>query len=909
MSKKISPSRKLSLRVVLVIPFLLQIFAIVSLISWLAVRNGQKAVEALANQLMEEVGAHIQSNLQAKLDIPHKINQTNLNLVKSNLLPIDNQEVLGRHFLQQVRQFSDVVYVYFGNPQGGMITAEKFRNTNTSKIHLTLDFIKNEYIVYQVNESDEPIGQTENFGFYDATIRPWYTAALKAGEPTWSEIYIDFFTQTPISSAAVPVYNAQGDILGVFSTDILLFDEFDKLLGSLKIRQSGEIFITQRTGELLSSSLSEEAEDKQTDSLSMAIDSSSPLIHTAFTAAQTQVPDFENSQTIQNFTFVLEKQKYFAQVIPFQDERGIDWFIFITVPESDFMAEINAQRQVTVLLGLVALVVATGVGIATARWLTQPLLQLNLAAKDLAAGQLERTVPIDRTDEVGELASAFNSMAKQLKASFTNLEQRVQARTAELAEEKNRADIANRAKSEFLANMSHELRTPLNGVLGYAQILSRSPELSDKSRNGVNTIHQCGSHLLTLINDVLDLAKIEARKLELNPTTVHLPSLLQSVVEMCEIRAHQQQIEFVYQPSDLLPDGVQADEKRLRQVLINLLGNAIKFTQQGQVILSIKVLDLTQDTARLKFQVTDTGVGIAPDDLAKLFEAFEQVGDRAKQSEGTGLGLAISQKIVSLMGSKIEVESKLGQGSQFSFVVELPLVQNWGQQQVFSDTQHIVGYHGKRRHILMIDDRLENRAVVVGLLELLGFEVSEANNGQTGLETMRQVQPDLIILDIAMPVMDGLEFLKHLRQDEQFHEMTVIVSSASVAQADRQMALRAGGDDFLAKPVQMSDLRAVLQEHLALDWIERESSQDQKTENLKSNQPKQPEPEQLQMLLEMAQQGNTRGVRAALSELVNSDPSYRNFADPLLSLTKQFKIEEVEEQLQQYQQQEGDRDD
>ena len=204
---------------------------------------------------------------------------------------------------------------------------------------------------------------------------------------------------------------------------------------------------------------------------------------------------------------------------------------------------------------------------------------------------------------------SFTQMTQQLQNAFTTLEDRVASRTAELEAAREDAELANRAKSEFLANMSHELRTPLNGILGYAQILRRSKTLPNQARQGINIIDQCGSHLLTLINDVLDLSKIEARKLELLNAELHLPTLLQSVVEMFKIKAEQKGIEFIYQPNSGLPDGVIADEKRLRQVLINLLGNAIKFTDKGSVTLQVDVLNQPETHASLMFQVVDTGGG------------------------------------------------------------------------------------------------------------------------------------------------------------------------------------------------------------------------------------------------------------------------------------------------------------
>jgi CheY-like chemotaxis protein len=361
--------------------------------------------------------------------------------------------------------------------------------------------------------------------------------------------------------------------------------------------------------------------------------------------------------------------------------------------------------------------------------------------------------------------------------------------------------------------MSHELRTPLNGILGYAQILQRNEPLSKNGRSGVDIIYQCGSHLLTLINDVLDLSKIEARKLELNPTPLHFPSFLQSVVEINHIRATEKGINFDFHADEDLPTGIYADEKRLRQVLINLIGNAIKFTERGSVNFKVKLID-----QKINFQIQDTGVGMTPTQIEKIFLPFEQVGDTKKQAEGTGLGLAITHKIVSLMQSEIGVESVLGEGSTFSFAVELPEAQNWATTSRIMPQGMINGYVGEKRKILIIDDRWENRSVLLNLLEPVGFEIIEASNGMEGIEQTLNTNPDLIITDLAMPVMDGFEFLQKLRTHPKLKHQIVIVSSASVFEIDRHKSLDAGGDDFLPKPVQAEMLLELVQRHLQLNW-------------------------------------------------------------------------------------------
>ncbi len=532
------------------------------------------------------------------------------------------------------------------------------------------------------------------------------------------------------------------------------------------------------------------------------------------------------------------------------------------------------------------------------RWLNEQdlalLVEMEQAESFTPARQLAGTIVLVGLVAVGLLSIGVYWLTKQLQISREQLENY----SHKLEQKAQEALAANRAKSAFLANMSHELRTPLSAILGFTQLMTRDRTLNSAQLENLAIISRSGEHLLTLINDVLSMSKIEAGRITLDENSFNLHSLLDSLASMFAIKAQAKGLELIFERSQDLPNYLYADESKLRQVLINFLGNAIKFTETGKVILRASVIcgliPINGEYLTLHFEVEDTGMGIEAHELEKLFNPFVQTQTGQKSHQGTGLGLSISQQFARLMSGEIALKSTPSQGTVFYFDVPVKKEQILEEVESKPQTRAIsLAPNQPIYRILVVEDKSENRQLLVKLLTSFGFEVREAENGQVGVNICQTWNPHLIWMDMRMPVMDGYQATKQIKSQLNGRSTVIIALTASAFDEERSLVLSAGCDDFVCKPFLEAAILEKMAKYLGVRYL-YEDSQPQPKETasyvLKGESLKVMPPEWIEQLHQAALRTDEQQIFSLLQQIPVANAP---LAKALAEAVNNFRIDKI----------------
>ncbi|AFZ48035.1 integral membrane sensor hybrid histidine kinase [Cyanobacterium stanieri PCC 7202] len=656
--------------------------------------------------------------------------------------------------------------------------------------------------------------------------RPWFDKALLSpyvGSVREANILAQVLPPLPdgkplnVLDVAYPVYDEDGEVLGILIAYVnwnWIQEVKEALLANIPEDQEVEFLITNGNGLILFDSGGQE-EGKNINYLLNDLQQS---------PTGSEIRPFNGEDYLMVYT----------QDQGFLSYPGLDFHIIVKQPEMIAFQAANELRNGVLGWGFGAAVVFSAVGWAIAHYFTKPLLKIADQANQIEQG--DRTLAIFKEKQYqtleknprNEIKLLSSSLAKVLKTLINQennlkkinqeLENKIQARTEELKSAKEIAESANRAKSIFLSNMSHELRTPLNAILGFSQLMQDDPHLTPEYREDLNIIVHSGEHLLSLINEVLELSKIEAGQITFNKTAFKLEDLLYSLKSMLQIKATEKNIQLIFDIDPHIPNLIITDERKLRQILLNLISNSLKFTQEGSVSIAAR----QGEDNKLIFSVIDTGFGMTQEELEKLFTPFFQSESGIKSKEGTGLGLTISRQFVNLMGGSIQAESEKYKGTKFTFSIKFtPLEDATDDNQINSNQKRIIGLaHGTPEYrILIVDDQKENRVLLHKLLEPLGFKTNQANNGQMAVEIAQQWQPHLILMDIGMPVMDGYQATKLIRQNHSHIKPIIIAVTAHAFMEEKTVILESGCDDVISKPFVTRFLLDKLRHFLHLEYI------------------------------------------------------------------------------------------